>query len=135
LRQYYDGAEGMHRALDTLAALGVHFLVAGRVEQPRHVGVELRQVSPAPAAVSHPQDKAGVTFLTLENLTVPAAYAALFTAIPEFRVDASSSLIRKAQGMAALTIPCVLPGDDAPMGAANGATAKQHEEGHSRGNM
>ena len=62
----------MRAALEEIARLGCHFLVAGRV------------------------DAAG-RFVTLAALDVPAPFATLFVEIPErrFRYDVSSTVLRR----------------------------------------
>ena len=70
--RYYEGADGMRRALGGIGGLGCSFLVAGRLCDGR--------------------------FLTLDDLEVPAEFGSLFSAIPTqaFRRDISSSELRAA---------------------------------------
>ncbi|MEI6181471.1 MAG: hypothetical protein WCP31_12000, partial [Chloroflexales bacterium] len=72
--RYYGGEAGMLAALATLRQAGCRFLVAGRLAEGR--------------------------FATLADLTLPAGYAAMFTAIPEtrFREDISSTELRARGG-------------------------------------
>jgi hypothetical protein len=72
--RYYGGEAGMLAALVALRDAGCSFLVAGRLVDDR--------------------------FCTLADLPVPAAFAPLFTAIPEalFRADVSSTALRAQAG-------------------------------------
>lgn len=69
-RYYAAGEAGMHRALQEIAALGCRFLVAGRLVEGR--------------------------FVTLDQISVPPAHAALFAPVPVelFRRDISSTQLR-----------------------------------------
>lgn len=71
-RYYEGGAAGLHAALEELARLGCRFLVAARL-------------------------MADGRWFELSSLTVPAAYAGLFQAIPaeRFRLDMSSTQLRR----------------------------------------
>ncbi len=68
---YYDGADAMRVALETIAELGCRFLVGGRA------------------------DDAG-RFLTLADLAIPEPFREIFADIPPdlFRWDVSSSALR-----------------------------------------
>jgi hypothetical protein len=68
--RYYDGPEGMRRALEAVDAAGCRFLVAGRAVDGR--------------------------FETLDDLALPEGFAHLFGAIPaeRFREDISSTELR-----------------------------------------
>ena len=70
--RYYGGEAGLRAALETLVSHRCRLLVAGRLVEGR--------------------------FHTLDDLPVPAAFAGLFTAIPEalFRADISSTELRTA---------------------------------------
>lgn len=73
-RFYGHDLAGMRAALDVIRTAGCRFLVAGRVE--------------------------GDSFLTLNDVELPAAYRGLFEQIPEelFRLDISSTAIRQGTG-------------------------------------
>lgn len=75
--RYYGGEAGMLAALAALRDAGCSFIVAGRLAAGR--------------------------FQTLADLAIPAAFAALFTPIPEarFRADISSTALRADEAEAA----------------------------------
>jgi hypothetical protein len=79
--RYYGGEAGMLAALAALRDAGCSFIVAGRLSEGR--------------------------FHTLADLPVPAAFAPLFTPIPEalFRADVSSSALRVTAQRRALDAP------------------------------
>jgi nicotinic acid mononucleotide adenylyltransferase len=74
-RFYQDSAEHMARALAAIRARGCRFLVAGRVDQTG-------------------------AFRSLEDVSLPAEFSDLFTAIPAatFRLDISSTQLRASPG-------------------------------------
>jgi hypothetical protein len=78
-RKYYPGADGLEVMLQMLAQQHVRFVVAGRVADP----------------------SAGVgQFLTLDaDLLVPPGHESTFIGLTEeeFRLDVSSSMLRRAQ--------------------------------------
>ncbi len=67
-RRFYDGAEGLDRAMARIRAAGASFLVAGRAGRGR--------------------------FRELGDLSLPPSGADLFAPLPSFRVDLSSTEIR-----------------------------------------
>ena len=67
--RFYPDADGVSGALDELAGLGARFVVAGR-------------------------SRSGGDFVTLGDLTIPAAHKEMFTGI-DFRLDVSSTELRE----------------------------------------
>ena len=73
-KYYGNSVESMATALRTMSECGAKFVVAGRLDQRK--------------------DAAPGSFLTLDDVVIPAEFKHLFLALPHFRVDLSSSQIR-----------------------------------------
>ena len=88
--KYYGGERGMFAAFNQIRAAGCSFIVAGRAAAQPQAGSE------GGAAASR--------FLTLADVDVPEALADLFEAMPEFRLDVSSSELRAAAAAEAAAV-------------------------------
>ena len=83
--KYYGGEAGMMRAFDQVRESGCSFIVAGRVEG-----------TPENTTPGGGKGEEGERFLTLSDVDVPESLRDLFEALPDFRMDISSTALRAA---------------------------------------
>ena len=85
--KYYGGEIGMLRAFEAIRAAGCSFIVAGRVGEATAAGGE--------------EKEGEERFLTLDDVDIPETLRDLFEPMPDFRLDISSTELRKKAAAAA----------------------------------